>query len=63
MRALLDLMRGNEAAVQDFSSQCRLFLRKASECLKILDPEHGKEELIELVAAELAKLSLSLRKP
>ena len=61
VRALLNLMRGNEAAVQDFSSQCRFFLRKASERLKILHPEHGEEELIALVAAELAKLSLPLQ--
>jgi len=63
VRALLDLMRGNEAAVQDFSSQCRFFLRKASERLKILDPEHGDEELIALAAAELTKLSLPVREP
>jgi len=63
VRALLDLMRGNEAAVQEFSTQCRNLLGKASVCLKILDPEHGEQELIELVAAELAKFSLPLRKP
>ena len=62
VRALLDLMRGNEAAVQDLSHQCRFFLRKASERLKILDPEHGEEKLIALVAGELAKLSKPLRK-
>jgi hypothetical protein len=32
-------------------------LRDASLLLKILDPELGEEELIESVAAELAKLS------
>ena len=63
MRALLDLMRGNEAAVQDLSDRCQNLLRNASADLKILDPEHGEEELIELVAAALAKLSLPLRKP
>ena len=31
--------------------------------LKILDPEHGEKELINLVAAVLAKLSQPLRKP
>ena len=62
VRALLDLLRGNEAAVKDISSQCRKLLR-TSASLKILDPEHGEEELIELVAAALAKLSQPLRKP
>ena len=61
MRALLDLMRENEAAVQDLSSQCRQLLGKASKHLQILDPVHGDEKLIELVAAELAKLSRPLR--
>jgi len=61
---VLDLMRGNEAAVQDFSIQCRYLLRnEASVRLKILDPEHGEKELIKLVAAELAKLPQPLRKP
>ena len=63
MRALLDLMRDNEAAVQDMSVRCQELLLDASEHLKILNPEHGEEELIELVAAELAKISLPLRKP
>ena len=63
LRALLDLMRGNGAAVQEFSNQCRVLLRKASEHLNILDPEHGEEELITSVAAELAKLSLPLQQP
>ena len=63
VRALLDLMRGNEAAVQNISNHCRFLLRKASEHLKILHPEHGEEELIALVAAELAKLSLPVREP
>jgi len=63
VRALLDLMRGNEAAVLAMSNQCRNLLLEASEHLKILDLEHGKEELITSVAAELAKLSQPLRKP
>jgi hypothetical protein len=62
VRALLDLLRGNEAAVKDISSQCRKLLR-TSASLKILDPAHGEEELIELAAAEYDKLSLPLRKP
>ena len=63
LRALLDLMRGNEAAVKVVSTQCRNLLSNASVHLKILDPVHGEKELIELVAVELAKLSLPLRKP
>ena len=62
MRALLDLMRENEAAVKDFSAQCRVVLSFASVHLTILDPEHGEEELIKSVAAEMAKLP-RLRKP
>jgi len=60
---VLDLMRGNEAAVKDVSTQCKQLLFNCSVTLKILDPVHGEKELIELVAAELAKLSLPLRKP
>ena len=62
MRALLDLMRDNEAAVQGSSSRCKSLLHDASVHLTILDPEHGEEELIKSVAAELAKLSQPLRK-
>ena len=63
MRALLDLMRDNEAAVQDMSNQCHNLLLEASVYLNILDPEYGKEELVASVAAELAKLSLPVREP
>jgi len=63
VRALLELMRENEAAVEDLSDRCRGLLGEASECLKILDPEHGEEELITSVAAELAKLALPQREP
>jgi len=63
VRALLGLMRDNEAAANAMSTQCQLLLRDASVHLKILDPEHGEKELIELVAAELAHHSLPLRKP
>jgi len=62
VKALLDLMRENEAAVQEFSTQCRYLLGEACKHLKILDPEHGEKELIKSVAAELAKLSQPLRK-
>ena len=63
MRALLDLVRENETRVQDISGSCQDLLRLAASNLTILDPEHGEEELIELVAAALAKLSLPLRTP
>jgi hypothetical protein len=56
VRALLDLMRENEAAVQALSSRCERLLRQASGCLRILDPELGNLEIIESVAVELAKL-------
>jgi hypothetical protein len=63
VRASLELMRDNEAAVLAMSDQCRDFLLETSVSLKILNPEHGEEELIKLVAAELAKLSLPLQQP
>ena len=56
VRALLDLMRENEARVQKSASMCAKVLELASEHLKILDPEVGEEELIKAVAAEVAKL-------
>ena len=59
---MLDLMRDSEAAVLAMSNQFRKMLLDACQYLKILDPEHGETELIELVAAELAKLSQPLRK-
>ena len=58
MRALLDLMRDNEAAVQTMPfmpRRCQYILENARYYLKILDPEHGEEELINSVAVELAK--------
>ena len=62
MRALLDLLRDNEAAVKDASALSE-FLLAAGRHLKILDPEHGDEELIMSMAVVYAKLSLSLRQP
>ena len=60
MRALLDLLRENEAAVQQYSSamldRCQDLLEEAGAVLKVLDPEVGEEELIKSVAAELANL-------
>ena len=55
MRALLDLLRENEAAAKTILPLRQIFLQDASFHLKILDPEHGDEELINSVAAELAK--------
>jgi len=60
VRALLDLMRENEAAVQANLPLCESLLMLASKNLKILDPERGEEELIESLAAELAKLTALL---
>ena len=56
MRALLDLMRKNEARLQNIAASCAQILEVASEDLTILDPEVGEEELIKAVAAELARL-------
>jgi len=56
VRALLDLMRENEAAVQETTAACEEVLADASSNLKILDPEVGEKELVQSVAVELAKL-------
>ena len=56
VRALIDLMRENEAGVQGKAAACQELLERASEHLTILDPEVGEEELIQAVAAALAKL-------
>jgi len=56
VRALLDLMRENVASVQDNLAHCQYLLQKASSHLTILDLELGEEELINSVAAELAKV-------
>ena len=57
MRALLDLMRENGAAVQDDLVPCKYLLQQASGNLKILGPELGEEELVKSMAAELAKVT------
>ena len=49
------MVRDNEAAEHDVKG-FRLVLRNASLHLKILDPEHGEEELIKAVEAAQAKL-------
>ena len=56
MRALLDLMRENKTRVQEIAAACVQILKRASHHLNILDPEVGEEELIQAVAAALAKL-------
>ena len=56
MRALLDLMRENEARLQNVAALCAYTLRYARQNLTILDPEVGEEELIKAVAAELARM-------
>ena len=58
MRALLDLMRENEATVQAFLAPCAAVLVSASQHLTVLDSEVGEEELIQAVAAALAKLRM-----
>ena len=58
MRALLDLMREDEARVHDLAVGLALCLDSASQQLTILDPEVGEEELIQAVAAALAKLRM-----
>ena len=56
VRALLDLVRENETQVQKWAAMCAEMLEYAREYLTILDQEVGEEELIQAVAAELARL-------
>jgi len=56
VRALLDLLRENEAAVQKWAAGCAALLGEARRNLKILHPEVGEEKLIQAVAAEMARL-------
>ena len=58
MRALLDLMRENKDIVQKLVSLFTGVLESASFYLTILDPEVGEEELVQAVAAALAKLRM-----
>ena len=62
MRALLDLMRENEEAVQVWAVAFQGMLEYASRYHKILDPRAGETELIKAVAAALARLK-SLSRP
>ena len=54
VRTLLDLMRDN--AAEDAAAYCKEVLEESSQCLKILDPEVGDEELIKAVALAKARL-------
>jgi hypothetical protein len=56
VRALLALMRENATRAQNMAAACAKFLEHASEDLTILDAEVGEEELIQAVAAEVARL-------
>jgi len=58
VRALLDLMRENQASVQKWAALCAEVLESARQHLTILDPECGEEELIQAVAAALANLRM-----
>ena len=58
MRALLDLIRENEATGQKRAAPCAELLESASRDLTILDPEVGEEELIQAVVAALANLRM-----
>jgi hypothetical protein len=58
VRALLDLMLENEAAVQNVAAACVQVLLHSIEHLTILHLEVGEEELMQGVAAALAKLQL-----
>jgi hypothetical protein len=61
VRALLDVIRRNEASVESMAAAIQHALQLASKCLTALDPEAGEEDLITAVAAELAKLRELLR--
>ena len=61
MRALLDLLRLNEATFKDARTSnnlcsVQLLLKNARNELQILDPKLGDQELIKSAAVELAKL-------
>ena len=56
VRALLDFLRENQESVHKVRPICQDVLVQASRHLRILDPVLGQRELINAVAAELAKL-------
>jgi len=55
VRALLDLLRDNEAPAY-LVAELQDDLRDANSHLKILDPEHGDEELVKSFEVARAKL-------
>ena len=55
MRTLLDLVCDNGAAEHE-APGWQLILQHASLHLRILDPEHGEEELVKSVEVARAKL-------
>ena len=55
MRALLDLLSDNEAAEHSMV-ELHGELQDATSHLKILDPEHGEEELVKSFEVARAKL-------
>jgi len=57
VRALLDLLRENEAAVQEYKGLVQSLMSRTSRDLNILDLVSGEKELVRLMAVELAKLS------
>ena len=57
MRALLTLLRENEAAAKDMSGRCHDLLRQASERLNILNPQRGDKQLRKSVV-QMAKLMM-----
>jgi len=61
VRALLNVVRENEATVQMFLNGVAGVLEHACSHLNILDPEVGEEEIIKAVAAALAKLPVLSR--
>ena len=60
MRALLDLMRENGAAVEGVAASGQALLEQAKSELKVLDPEVGDAGLIKSVAIARERESSSL---
>jgi len=58
VRALLYLVRANDAVVQGFAAPCAQLLKFASQCLTVLSPSVGDEELRKELVAALAKLRM-----
>ena len=56
VRALLDVVRENETAVQKIADSCSDVLKRAGGVLKVLRQEVGDEELIKAVAVAWDKL-------